>query len=144
MQQNDRFHSAFYLRARYNKSTQTLMQSHVPQQGPSLYVSGDLARSTLLCVCGPCAKRAGFPQGNQFINQALQKPLLAHPSQILKTDRGPTTLQQEAQEGQVQTEGGGGREALKAPGSCLEIVNSRSTPTAWKPNTQLLTWVGFC
>ena len=83
------------------------MQSHVRQQGPSLQASGDLARSALLCVCGPHEKRAGFPQGNQFINQALQKPLLAHPSQVLKIDRGPTTPQQEAQGGQVQTEGGG-------------------------------------
>lgn len=115
------------------------MQSHVPQQGPRLYVSGDLAISTLLCVCGPCAKRAGFPQGNQFINQALQKPLLAHPSQILKTDRGPTTLQQEAQEGQVQTEGGGGRQALKALGNSKQPFHTNSLEA--KHTTAHLGWI---
>lgn len=36
IEQNYRLHSEFYPRACKDKSTQTLMQSQVPQQGPSL------------------------------------------------------------------------------------------------------------
>lgn len=64
-------------------------------------IFGDLAWGTLLCVYGHRAERA-FPQGNQPINQALQKfPLFSHHKFWPSTECSMTMWHDEAQESQV-------------------------------------------